>query len=283
MHPYAHAAALGDIVESQVRSTLSEALAAAGLPFRVEAQGPVTARVWSVQPWPKAIEVEEEVGLGPGREPSGVPEAWRRFGAALWAVLPDHFPVVPARGARPSHLGVATPLASMPAALAAWYRARPPIEGWVSAGQGRLPSLSWRRGVGVRLYFLVEGRAAPPSVFLALSLALQRNRVLNLPCPAAPGWEDPVAFAYALGGDELRAAAELVSRPADTYASLQPSGTPGSEELDRALIQLQRGLEPRMDFSVQLQVGAGPVFTPSGTYAPTVGIPAPESTVGGAA
>lgn len=259
-------------------------------------QGPtVSVLPYLVGPWPKVVETLSAVNLIGGADDNGstVPELWRRFGRALGAAVDASWPTVLAGGrSRPHPL---PPLELLPEPLAAWYASQPEDPGpgaWRVSTEGRpcarLPSLTWRPALNVRMSYLVlagasgdeEDEGLGLAALGALSVAMNMDRVLRVRMPSAPADPGLYSLASALAdsvdeeiAEDLRTFAGQIQGEVDQRMSLVPGASRDGEEHFERLRSLGLPLQPCLHIALHAPLGAGPEFGPGSSPSVATGRP----------
>ena len=231
--------------------------------------------------------IRETSLLGSKVSKGSAPEMWVRIGQLITKCIDTSFPKVkkgPFRG-RP-HPAPAVEL--LPQSLADWYKAQGDTgteESWLSVFRdrhfARLPSLTWKGGISLRLQYLVvvgEGargtaeRKAPIAIraLSVLTAGAQFQKTLEVQIPAIPF--DPVipsyleAVAGALPDSEdqavLQKATKEISRRLYTTVTLLPGSNLSNSDFTGLMQALQRPLQPTLNLAVQLRIDGGPLLRP---------------------
>jgi hypothetical protein len=220
----------------------------------------------------------------------GVPSMWLDIGAAMSTVVMEHFPRVSqtGRGKNMPHPNPRVDL--LPEGMQAWYEKQKDsgkTDAWTIERGGkryaRLPSLSWRPPVSIRMQYLVvvgEGargttdrttNTAPIAVqtLSVLSAGLQWRRTITVRVPPAPYDRSIVpycrAMAKTLGGDDaetLRDAVTSLNRKAEVTVTLLPGANLTNADFTGLMQAMQRPLQPTLHLGVQVALGGQAIFSP---------------------
>jgi hypothetical protein len=236
----------------------------------------------AASPWPKIGEFAADIPLMAANvdRASGVPEAWAELGQlldlAVHRIVPPPDPR--ARGRQVSVLRQE----SLPPALRAWYAHRPVSgagEPWVVERDGvplcRLPSLAWRRPLGVQSVYLVlssralldGGASFSVPALTVVNLAIHLERTLSFPVPPAPVDPSFAGYARALAStlepeQAARVDAIVAWAHADQEQRVALMPMPETEHLTEMLRSLRQPVQPVASLAIRLSVGGGPVFGP---------------------
>lgn len=232
---------------------------------------------YRLEPWPKRAETSAPTRMLQQRAAAAFPGAWGPLADGLTAGLERLLP-----RARGGALLPRPPLAALPPALAAWYRARG--EPWVDRSGGDaderacLPTLGWRSPFVVRVFYLVLAETAPGarspgvSALGALAMAVNAARTLPVEVPAAGEAAAVASFAEALAE-----AAAAIRAPATWPLTLVPFPELERDDVAALMRALGRPLQPALHVAVQVPLGAEPVFEPAGVAQVTTRPAPPEA------
>lgn len=220
----------------------------------------------------------------------GVPSMWLDIGEAISTLVMEHYPRAAASGRGKNMPHPNPPLERLPEPMKAWYAKKKDTggeEAWLIERNGnryaRLPSLTWRPPVTLRMqYLVVVGEGARGTADRAISTApiavqtlsvlatgLQWRRNITIRVPPAPYDKTIVPYCKAMAetmgephAEMLQEAIKSLSRKAEVSVTLLPGANLTNADFTGLMQAMQRPLQPTLHLGVQLALGGTAIFAP---------------------